>query len=598
MGYYEKERAKVNLALALKQEGWELFGYHGDESDMMTDYYCPAWWSGVATKEGYILVVDDKFASNSCYREVVRHYNETSLKANERDLRRLTHLKNITVERGASEQEQETAQKAIAEIEARSNKCAYTEEVKAVYPEYKANPANYNWHIQDVKGNIIAMGKGLNGFSFYTWMWDFEKKTADKNIDEDTQKEIDNLYKLVNKINKSIINPKYMYVNTGKKVEKTSIKPVKQDRKDLKVGDVITLDHHGHYWVIIDEFNQKQRDGSMRKFFTYELLGSEKRGYQRLNGLNAKRYYNTETQLKTMLEDGRVNIYSLEEVTEVEIKDKWTKVDYINIKKENTEIMLESKEAVKNTQEATKTIAEEQTKEVKEEVQESPNTNNIHINFNEEKNGIEIKFDKKPSQEMLENLKLNGFRWSKYKKIWYAKDTEECREFIKGLSTDIYDNNITSSNASKKVEYPVIDINDINESTYPIGKEISKRENEGHWMFRNGERDHQKEILSLLLSFNNDIIDALEGCTDNKIIYYAHKWLQSYKKRYYNNYYAKLKNDASNPSWVVTGRSGRNTNKDRKYNDRYDKLMRELINLQEEFKSKYASIKRQVARSK
>ena len=198
---------------------------------------------------------------------------------------------------------------------------------------------------------------------------------------------------------------------------------------------------------------------------------------------------------------------------------------------------------------------------------------------------------------MLENLKLNGFRWSKYKKIWYAKDTEERREFIKELSTDINNNNITT-NTSKAVEYPTIDINDINESTYPISKEISKRENEGHGIFRNGERDHQKELLSLLLSFNNDITDALEDCTDDKIIYYAHKWLQSYKKRYYNNYYAKLKNDANNPSWVVTGRSGRNTNKDRKYNDRYDKLMRELIALQEEFKSKYASIKRQVARSK
>lgn len=605
MGYHEKERAKVNLALALAQEGWKLFGFHEDNSDMMTDYYSPAWWTGIATKEGYILVVDDKFASNSGYKEVVRHYNETSLKSNERDLRRLESLKNITVERGASEQEQETAQKAIAEIEARSNKCAYTEEVKAVYPEYKANPSNYNWHIQDTKGNIIAMGKGLNGFSFYTWMWDFENKKSDRKLDESKQKEIDNLYKLVNKINKAIVNPKYMYFNTGKQVEKTSIKPIKQeDRKSLKVGDVITLAHHGHYWMVVDEFNQKQRDGSMRKCFTYELLGSEKRGYQRLNGLNAKRYYNTEKQLNTMLEDGRVNIYSLEEVREIEVKDKWTKVDYINvdIKKENTEIMIESKEVV-NTQEATQTpvqTAEEQTKEIKdteakEEVTQE-NNNNIHINFNEEKNGIEIKFDDKPSQEVLENLKLHGFRWSKYQKIWYAKDTPERREFIKILSTDITDS--TTTNTSKEMEYPTININDINETTYPISKEISKRENEGHGIFRKEERDHQKELLSLLFSFNNNIEDALEGCENSKIIYHAHKWLQSYKKRYYNNYYARLKNDANNPSWVVTGRSGRNANKDIKYNERYDKLMRECVNLQEEFKSKYASVKRQVARSK
>ena len=45
--------------------------------------------------------------------------------------------------------------------------------------------------------------------------------------------------------------------------------------------------------------------------------------------------------------------------------------------------------------------------------------------INKEHNGIEIKFDNKPNQETLTNLKANGFRWHRVKRLWFAKQTDK-----------------------------------------------------------------------------------------------------------------------------------------------------------------------------
>lgn len=57
----------------------------------------------------------------------------------------------------------------------------------------------------------------------------------------------------------------------------------------------------------------------------------------------------------------------------------------------------------------------------------------IEIIMNEEKNGIEIKFNCKPTQEIRENLKQNGFRWSKFNKVWYSKQSQEAINFANSL---------------------------------------------------------------------------------------------------------------------------------------------------------------------
>lgn len=45
--------------------------------------------------------------------------------------------------------------------------------------------------------------------------------------------------------------------------------------------------------------------------------------------------------------------------------------------------------------------------------------------INKEVNGIEVIFDTKPAQAIIDSLKNSGFRWHRVKKLWYAKNTEE-----------------------------------------------------------------------------------------------------------------------------------------------------------------------------
>ena len=56
--YYSYQAIKVKIAEKLMEmDGWKVYGYTPDESDMMVDYWSPAYWSGVAEKNGYILCV-------------------------------------------------------------------------------------------------------------------------------------------------------------------------------------------------------------------------------------------------------------------------------------------------------------------------------------------------------------------------------------------------------------------------------------------------------------------------------------------------------------------------------------------------------------
>lgn len=110
-------------------------------------------------------------------------------------------------------------------------------------------------------------------------------------------------------------------------------------------------------------------------------------------------------------------------------------------------------------------------------------------------------------------------------------------------------------------------------------------------MFRSKERDHQREILNYLTNYQEEFKEVLEKIEDVRLINKYSRWLNSFKKKYYNNYYNRLKNDANNPSWTTTGRDGRNANKDKKHMTRNDNLMRELISLESEYKKNLSSLK-------
>ena len=91
-----------------------------------------------------------------------------------------------------------------------------------------------------------------------------------KELEEEAlkQQENDKLEKVIEKVTKKVL----------KMVEVT-------DRKIIQVGDYLTLKHHGHYWKVTGE---NMRQGTWqgvketKKTFTYEIVGSELRGYQEL----------------------------------------------------------------------------------------------------------------------------------------------------------------------------------------------------------------------------------------------------------------------------------------------------------------------------
>lgn len=79
------------------------------------------------------------------------------------------------------------------------------------------------------------------------------------------------------------------------------------------------------------------------------------------------------------------------------------------------------------------------------------------LTLNQELNGIEVKFDAKPLQATLDELKKLGFRWHKQKKLWYAKNTPECMELAKKITGEKEDKagmpkSQKSANASRQKE--------------------------------------------------------------------------------------------------------------------------------------------------
>jgi hypothetical protein len=58
----------------------------------------------------------------------------------------------------------------------------------------------------------------------------------------------------------------------------------------------------------------------------------------------------------------------------------------------------------------------------------------VTVRENEERDGVEIVFPAKPSDEVRERMKALGFRWSRPQGLWYAKRTAERLAFAQSLA--------------------------------------------------------------------------------------------------------------------------------------------------------------------
>lgn len=156
--YYEYQDVGVMIAHKLmKMDGWKVYGYHADESDSMTDYYSPAYWNGVAEKNGYILCVNVYGAREP---EEIRKYNYDGKIEDISISEKIQKLQQMTVERGASEAEAETARNMIKKLQVKQTGSSGRYIVVGTIPGHLANPPRCNWHIEK-DGIIIAKGNGL-----------------------------------------------------------------------------------------------------------------------------------------------------------------------------------------------------------------------------------------------------------------------------------------------------------------------------------------------------------------------------------------------------------------------------------------------------
>ena len=73
--------------------------------------------------------------------------------------------------------------------------------------------------------------------------------------------------------------------------------------------------------------------------------------------------------------------------------------------------------------------------------------NHVTVNYNEERNGVELIFDEKPKQEILELLRKDHiFRWHQAKKLWYAKNTDRANEDAQTIMNKLNDPFLADSN--------------------------------------------------------------------------------------------------------------------------------------------------------
>lgn len=174
--YYEYQDVGVMIAHKLmKMDGWEVFGYHADQSDMMTDYYDPAWWGGIATKNGYILVVNCR---NDSKPEEIRKYNYEGTLHDRSISEKIAKLEQMTMERGASEQEEESAKKMIEKLRSKTKESSESYIVTGIIPGHMANPPRMNWHIEK-DGIYIAKGNGILKFAHIDSYYRYENYMED-----------------------------------------------------------------------------------------------------------------------------------------------------------------------------------------------------------------------------------------------------------------------------------------------------------------------------------------------------------------------------------------------------------------------------------
>lgn len=159
---------------------------------------------------------------------------------------------------------------------------------------------------------------------------------------------------------------------------------------------------------------------------------------------------------------------------------------------------------------------------------------NVNITLNEEKNGIELRFDGKPEAEVIEALKSNGFRWSGKQKMWFVKQTDERIQFVNSLNGGEVISSVVKNKAEKR-EYDLWDmtrtedipnnfelhkIYDTKEIAAIVRKHIKPRFPMCKFSVKSDHNSIEIDLLTSPFAKNSDELNA--------IVHYVYIFTQSY----------------------------------------------------------------------
>jgi hypothetical protein len=574
--YYEKRDAKVRIAEELSNMGWKIYGFREDESDSMTDYYSPASWGGLASKNGYVLVVDCRYEGKET--EITKR-NPNYIQMSNSDQTKIESLKNMTTSNGATTGEAENAQKLIEKLQAKyqGQECDMWE-VIGVQPAHLGNSKGCIWHLEK-DGALVDKGNKLTIFADVPDAYMFDISTmeykdsykmcncyewneeANRNIEVRKERTLtESELKAVNEF-KSFILRIERIVNFGnscgdgtketeeafkqqnkeeKMIKKTFtttkkvIKPVQVERT-LKIGDYVNYKGDRAtrcYWKVtyIDE-----------KIFHYQSTGKK---YQEVK--NCKMYYNNLSKLNELYD-----IFELQEVEEVETVEKWVKAITKITKKETvkTESATESKEEVK----------EENKTNVQFEIVEDTNTKTQEKIYVAK---LVERVEKDQFMIILSKIKKLGGYYYKYKGGFiFAEDP-----------TTLLKNNFSQSESVEQQEKNISKIDKQLESNNKKIEKLSGDYQTNTWkrMREQESRDKQREAFERDNIFLQCIKNKIErnnasGFEKALIIRTLREDFYNYYRRY--NYNIKdNKEDITiypkiNPSWEIDSTWNQDTQK-------------------------------------
>lgn len=315
MWYGDKRGSKVQICHALSDLGWKIYGYSPDESDSMTDYYCPASWSGIATKNGYVLNVD-------CWTSYSGRTITEKVSGVSKNHAKIKQLEVLAADKGATDGEKAAALAAIQRIQDREQSEQKECKVLEQWPEFQQNPPHCNWHIEK-DGKIIAKGNGAFSFSElqYFHVDLLTGKPLDerrvKNLSDEDEKLLHKFQRFVQKLD-SLASVK---IGNGTDDEyemqqitkfRTELKPEPISGTELKQGD---------HFQLMTYFTRGGTKGNVYQVVSVDrdmIFGVKMgKGYKKtLSGMsNAGNYFNVKvSQMEKWMSFGAIQKVALVEV--------------------------------------------------------------------------------------------------------------------------------------------------------------------------------------------------------------------------------------------------------------------------------------------